>query len=219
MLTRNAAASPEDAASGQSLTISGTADGPSPAFSATVSMVLDSVPTNALTLAEEALVTGPADPAPGTILLDAAPPVLLRGLSAVLPVRVLPLMEQTPPFVRFEMMTTEPVRLEDPNKPDSPKKPGITLNEFQFAACFAGRDSAHDSSTDRYPILSDRRRDLGRLRHSATGIANRLQRVDSPDDAVHRRRGYRRSACRCKGHQRKCGSHHRIRAASSIVRC
>ena len=83
-------------------------------------------------------MTGPADPTPGTILLDAAPPILLRGLPTVLPVRVLPVTEQTPQFVRFEMLTTEPVRLEDPNKPDSPRKPGIALNEFQFGPVSQG---------------------------------------------------------------------------------
>ena len=138
MLTRNAAGDPDFAAEGQALTISGTADGPASGFSAMVSLVLDSVPTNALTLADRAIVAGPADPTSGTILLDAAPPILLRGLSAVMPVRVLPLTEQAPPFVRFEMMTTEPVRLEDPNKPDSPKKPGIALNEFQFGPVSQG---------------------------------------------------------------------------------
>lgn len=91
-----------------------------------------------LTLADEALVAGPADPTPGTILLEAAPPILLRGMSAVLPVRVIPLTEQTPPFVRFEMTTTEPVRLEDPNKPDSPKKLAIALHEFQFGPVSQG---------------------------------------------------------------------------------
>ena len=138
MLTRNAAGNPAVAADGQALTISGTADGAASGFSAMASVVLDSVPTNALTLADEALVAGPADPTLGTILLDAAPPILLRGLSTVLPVRVIPLTEQTPPFVRFEMTTTEPARREDPNKPDSPIKPAIALNEFQFGAVSQG---------------------------------------------------------------------------------
>lgn len=138
MLTRNAVGNPDMTADGQSLTISGTADGTASGFSAMVSLVLDSLPANALTLADEALVAGPADPTSGTILLEAAPPILLRGLPAVLPVRVLPLTEQTPPFVRYEMMTTEPIRLEDPNKPDSPKKPGIALSEFQFSPVSQG---------------------------------------------------------------------------------
>ena len=134
MLTRNSATDPAVAADGQALTIFGTADGPPPVFSTAVSLELDSIPTNALTRNDEALVTGPAEPTPGTILLDAAPPILLRGLSATVPVRVISLTEQTPPFVRFEMTTTEPVRREDPNKPDSPVKPNISLSEFQFGA-------------------------------------------------------------------------------------
>lgn len=138
MLTRNATGNAEAAADGQSLTISGTADGAAPVFSTTVSLDLNSVPMNALTLADEVIVTGISEAASGTILLDAAPPILLRGLPATLPVRVLSLTEQTPPFVRFEMTTTEPVRREDPNKPDSPLKPSIALNELQFGPVSQG---------------------------------------------------------------------------------
>lgn len=138
MLTRSSAIDVAVAADGQALTISGTADGPAPVFSTAVSLELDSIPTNALTINDESLVTGPADPTPGTILLDAAPPILLRGLSATVPVRVISLTDPTPPFVRFEMTTTELVRREDPNKPDSPVKPNISLNEFQFGPVSQG---------------------------------------------------------------------------------
>lgn len=138
MLTRNAAANPSVAVNGQSLTISGSADGPAPVFSTMVAVAVDSIPMNSLTLNDDALVTGPAEPAPGTILLDAAPPILLRGLPAVIPVRVLALTEQSPPFVRFEMLTTEAIRREDPNKPDSPIKPNVALNEFQFGPVSQG---------------------------------------------------------------------------------
>ena len=138
MLTRNAAGNPEAAADGQALTISGTADGAAPAFSTTASMDLDSVPLKALTLNDEALVTGISEASLGMILLDAAPPILLRGLPAVLPVRVLSLTDDTPPFVRFEMTTTESVRREDPNKPDSPVKPKIALDEYSFGPVSQG---------------------------------------------------------------------------------
>ena len=138
MLTRNAAGNPDVAANGQSLTISGTADGPAPMFSTTVSLDFDSIPMKALTLADEEIVTGLSEPTPGTILLETAPPILLRGLSAVVPVRVLSLTDQAPPFVRFEMTTTEPVRREDPKKSDSPVKPRISLNELQFGQVSQG---------------------------------------------------------------------------------
>ncbi len=138
MLTRNAAANPSVAANGQSLTISGSADGPAPVFSTMVAVAVDSVPMNSLTLTDDTLVTGPAEAALGTMLLDAAPPILLRGLPAVIPVQVLSLTEQSPPFVRFEMLTTETIRREDPNKPDSPIKPNVALNEFQFGPVSQG---------------------------------------------------------------------------------
>ena len=137
-LTRNAVANPNVAADGQSLTISGSADGAAPVFSTMVAIAVDSIPMNSLTLSDDALVAGPAEPAPGTILLDAAPPILLRGLPAVVPVRVLSLTEESPPFVRFEMLTTEAIRREDPNKPDSPVKPNVALNEFQFGQVSQG---------------------------------------------------------------------------------
>lgn len=138
MLTRNAAGDPQAAADGQSLTISGTADGAAPAFSTTVSLDLGSVPMKALTLTDEAIVMGISEASLGTILLDAAPPILLRGLPAVLPVRILSLTEDTPSFVRFEMTTTESVRYEDPNKPDSPVMPNIALDEFSFGPVAQG---------------------------------------------------------------------------------
>ncbi|MFM7057089.1 MAG: hypothetical protein ACKO2P_09230, partial [Planctomycetota bacterium] len=52
---------------------------------------------------------------------------------ASLPVRVLPLRDAVPAVARFEMLTTEPPRREDPNKPDSPLKPAVALADFQFA--------------------------------------------------------------------------------------
>jgi len=138
MLTRNATGNPRVAADGQSLTISGSANGAAPVFSTMVAVAVDSIPMNSLTLSDDTLVAGPAEPAPGTILLDAAPPILLRGLPAVVPVRVLSLTDQSPPFVRFEMLTTEAIRREDPNKPDSPIKPNVALNEFQFGQVSQG---------------------------------------------------------------------------------
>jgi hypothetical protein len=46
---------------------------------------------------------------------------------------VLPLRDSVPAVARFEMLTTEPPRREDPNKPDSPLKPAVALADFQFA--------------------------------------------------------------------------------------
>lgn len=138
MLTRTSATTVDAAADGQSLTVLGKATGPAPVFSTALSLNLDSIPTNALTLRDDMLVTAPAEPAPGTILLDAAPPILLRGLTATVPVRVIALTNDAPPFVRFELISTESVRREDPNKPDSPVKPNIRMNDFQFAPVAKG---------------------------------------------------------------------------------
>ena len=56
----------------------------------------------------------------------------------MLPVRVLALTDNAPTFVRFEMTTTEAVRREDPNKNDSPVKPNVALDDFQFGPVSQG---------------------------------------------------------------------------------
>lgn len=132
MVTRSAAVDSAAIAAGQSMTIEARAEGADPVFSTSASVEVDSLPTNSLTLPETAVIAGPADSVPATILLDTVPPVLFRGLPATVSVRVIPLIEQIMPFVRFEMISTEVARREDPNKPDSPLKPMVGLEEFQF---------------------------------------------------------------------------------------
>ena len=132
MLTRSAEVSAESVAAGQALTIDGRADGPEPGFSTTAVLKIDSIRNDALTIADNTIVAGSSEPIAATVLLDAAPPVLLRGVTTVLPVRVIPVTDQSLTFVRFAMKSTEPVRKEDPNKPDSPEKPRVGLDEFQF---------------------------------------------------------------------------------------
>lgn len=138
MLTRSSTGNPDAEADGQALTISGTADGAAPVFSTTVALDLDSVPMSALTVSDASIITGASAAAPGTVYFDAAPPILLRGLPAIMPVHVLALTENTPPIVRFEMTTTEASRPEDANKKDSPPKPKVALEEFQFGPVTQG---------------------------------------------------------------------------------
>lgn len=138
MLTRSGTGKPDAEADGRALIISGTADGAAPVYSTTVSLDLDSVPMSALTVSDASIVTGSSAPAPGTVYLAAAPPILLRGLPAVVPVHVLALTENTPPFVSFEMTTTEATRPEDANRKDSPAKPKVALDEFQFGPVSQG---------------------------------------------------------------------------------
>ena len=132
MLTRSAEVSAESVATGQALTIEGRADGPEPAFSTTAALKIDSIRNDALTIPDNAIVAGSSEPIAATVLLDAAPPVLLRGVTTVLPIRVIPVTNQSLTFVRFAMKSTEPIRKEDPSKPDSPDKPRVGLDEFQF---------------------------------------------------------------------------------------
>lgn len=138
MVTRSAAVDSANTAAGQALRIEARAEGPEPVFSTTVLIETASVPANSLTLPDSTLVTGPVESVPATIVLDGIPPILLRGISTTIPVRLIPLTEQIPPYVRFEMMTTEPARREDPNKPDSPLKPVVSLEEFQFGPVTQG---------------------------------------------------------------------------------
>ncbi len=138
MVTRSSLADSNVIAAGQSLMIEAKAEGAEPVFATTATVEVDNVPANSLTLPDTAVIAGPADSVPATILLDAVPPVLFRGLPSTVSVRVLPLAEHLAPFVRFEMITTEPSRREDPNKPDSPLKPSVGLEEFQIGLVTQG---------------------------------------------------------------------------------
>ncbi len=119
---------------GQSLRIEGRTEGAEPAYSTMLQVVSDGIPANSVTLPGESLITGPAAAVRAAIVPDAVPPILFRGLSTTLPVRVLPLVESIPAMIRFEMLTTEPRRREDPNRADSPEKPVVRLPDFQFGA-------------------------------------------------------------------------------------
>jgi hypothetical protein len=132
MVTRSAARA-ADAAPGESLRIEARAEGSDAPFSTAVLVGSEGVPANSLTLPGETLVAGPAAPVDAVIVPDGVPPILFRGTLANLPVKVLPLRDSVPEVARFEMLTTEPVRREDPNKPDSPLKPTVALADFQFA--------------------------------------------------------------------------------------
>jgi hypothetical protein len=138
MITRSVATVGGNVTAGQALNIAARAEGPDPVFSSTVLVETSSIPANSLTMPDNTLVAGSLESIPATILLDGIPPVLFRGISTTIPVRVIPLTEQIPAFVRFEMITAEPSRREDPNKPDSPLKPVVSLEEFQFGPVTQG---------------------------------------------------------------------------------
>jgi hypothetical protein len=158
MLTRSAATTADVIAAGQSLTIEGRAEGAEPVFATTAQVDLETLPPEArlqsLTLPDDAFVAGPAESVPATILLGSVPPVLFRGLPATIPVRVIPLTDAVAPVVRFDMITTEAARREDPNKPDSPLKPIVSLEELQFGSVSDGAFSLNlrvpaDTPSDR----------------------------------------------------------------------
>ncbi len=136
MLTRSAAASVDSASAGQGLTIEARADGADPVFTTTVEVDATgqspAIRQQLLTLPDDEFVAGPGESVPATVLLESAPPILFRGLPTVIPVRVIPLTDIATPVVRFDMITTEPSRRTDPNKPDSPLKPMVALEELQF---------------------------------------------------------------------------------------
>ncbi len=130
MITRNATVATENPA--DSLRIEARTEGAEPAWMTTLKV--EGLPEKGLTLPGETILTGPGETVPAVILPAGLPPVLFRGLPATLSVQVLPLQETLPGLARFDMLTTEPRRREDPNKPDSPLKPAVGLAEFQFAA-------------------------------------------------------------------------------------
>ena len=138
MLTRSTSGDASALAAGQSFLIEARAEGAEPVFTTTAAIEVDTLPSGSLTLPDTSVVAGPADSIPATMLLDSVPPVLFRGIPATISVRVIPLTDPVPAYVRFEMMTTEIARREDPNKPDSPLKPQVSLDDFQFGPTSQG---------------------------------------------------------------------------------
>lgn len=131
MLTRSAAAGTETDAESGHLEIIGQSTGLDPNVSERMSIPLDSASRSSLTFREDLLVSSRAESIPATVLLQSIPPVLFRGIPAVIPVKVLPLGETVPPFVRFQMLTTEAVRRQDPDVAGSPLLPLVEADEFQ----------------------------------------------------------------------------------------
>jgi hypothetical protein len=117
---------------GQSLTIVARSEGADPLFTTTAVVPQDSVPADSLTFGSTRLLAAPAQPVPAVLVPDALPPVLLRGTTTAMPVRVISRGEH-PPFVRFSLTTTEPVRRDNPKQPDSPEKPRVRLDDLAFA--------------------------------------------------------------------------------------
>ncbi len=139
MMTRTSQSDAETMASGQSIVLEGRAEGAEPAFASNVRVELDGTPQSGLTTPGEMITAGAADSVPATLVLETAPPILFRGLPATLAMRVIPVSPVIPPLVRFEMITTEAQRREDPNKPDSPLKPMVSLDAFQFGRVSQGQ--------------------------------------------------------------------------------
>lgn len=92
------------------------------------------IPMRSLTLREDTVLAADSTAVPAIVLLDGIPPTILRGVNTTIPVRVLPLSSQQSAFMRFEMLTTESVRKEDPTKPDSANKPLVAATQFQFTS-------------------------------------------------------------------------------------
>lgn len=131
-ITRSARTDADSASSGQSFRIHARAEGAEPVFSTWVSVTTEGLPQQGLTLPGTSVVTAAADSIPATLVPDAIPPVLFRGLTTVMNLRMIRLTENIAQYARFEMITTEPARREDPNNPNSPLKPQVRLSEFQF---------------------------------------------------------------------------------------
>ena len=123
-----------DVRAAESFRIIGTAGSGVNAISASVTIPLQNAASGVLTLPRSTFVSAPVDPVPAVILPSTVPPVLFRGLTADLPLQVLPVSADLAPFLRFELTSTEPERRADPAKPDSPLKPRVRLPDFSFSA-------------------------------------------------------------------------------------
>ena len=134
VITRNMLASDSEISDGYgSLMIQGESIPAEPAISAVLTMDMELSGRSQTTFDNQHIPTATGYHSTATILLDTAPPVLLRGLPATVPIRILPLENTTPPFVSFELITTEKSRLSDPANPTSAPVPMVAASEFQIA--------------------------------------------------------------------------------------
>ncbi|MEZ6040188.1 MAG: hypothetical protein R3C20_06765 [Planctomycetaceae bacterium] len=115
----------------EGLSITGYSEGPGPQVSAILRPASGLPGQSQLTQPVFELPTTASPELAATLLVDGVPPILLRGIPSVLPVKLLP-FGPMPAFVRFEMQTTESVRLSNPADPKSAPIPRVSVSEFQF---------------------------------------------------------------------------------------
>ena len=131
MITRSQAGV-NNVASADSFRITGRAGTANDAATSQVTINVQGSPTGQLTLPRSSFVASPTDPVAAITVPADVPPILFRGMKARLAMEILPVTEAVPAFLRFDMLTTEPVRRSDPAKADSPPKPRVRLSPFQF---------------------------------------------------------------------------------------
>ncbi len=142
VIARNKLASTAETSVGYgSLIIRGESVSTESSVSAVLAMDMELTGRSQTTFGTQQIPTATGQRSAATILLDTAPPVLLRGLTTAIPIRILPLEEILQPFVKFELLTTEKSRLSDPANAASAPLPMVAAPEFHFAA---SNQSAHE---------------------------------------------------------------------------
>jgi hypothetical protein len=133
VLTRSAIAEAVPGGDIAMLEIEGQTQGLDPNVSSRMSVRLESLPAASLTFTDNAIVSRRAESAIGTVLLESIPPILFRGIPAVIPLRTLPFSQTSATFVRYHWITTEKSRPVDPQKPAYGNKPLIQAGPFQYS--------------------------------------------------------------------------------------
>lgn len=131
VVTRSAAVDHAAPIESQSLTIEGRSEGLESNVAAAMEVQLDAISTDLLTFRDDVIEIGRSQAIPATVLLDGVPPVLLRGITTTLPVRILPFSDHPAPWARLELMTTEKLRLLDEKNPAAGYRPAIAAPQYQ----------------------------------------------------------------------------------------
>ncbi|MBL8814626.1 MAG: hypothetical protein JNL58_01255 [Planctomyces sp.] len=140
LLTRSRAAQSNSDLPASGLTIEGRTEGLEANISRELKIQIDDLRESQITFRRDEILAGTGNELTSTVSINGVPPILFRGMSASLPLRVYSIRPEHLPFSRFRLQTTEAPRKQNPADQNSPEKPGVSAPEFQFVS--ASSDAA-----------------------------------------------------------------------------
>lgn len=138
LLTRSRAAQPSADFPASGLTIEGRTEGLEVNISRELKVLIDDLRESQITLRRDEVLAGTGNELSSTVSINGVPPILFRGMTATLPLRIFSIRPEQLTFSRFRLQTTEAPRKQNPADPNSPDKPRVSAPEFQFGSASSG---------------------------------------------------------------------------------